>query len=110
MKFTITTAATTLLSLALPLTTTAWTVTTGYWAGSETDYCTPASLSQGQDITVSDLLSNQRVFFFSDDECETLEFSVTEPGTIQLKSDIRSFQVLEFDNGSGEGENMPDLR
>ncbi|KAL2796265.1 hypothetical protein BJX66DRAFT_336278 [Aspergillus keveii] len=104
MKFT--TVAATLLSLALPLTTSAWAVTSGYWAGSETDYCTPASLSKGQDVTVSDLPPNQRVFFFSDDECENLEFSVTEPGQIELENDIGSFQVLDFENGGGEGEDL----
>ncbi|KAL3483407.1 hypothetical protein BJX62DRAFT_244937 [Aspergillus germanicus] len=108
MKFT--TVAAILLSLALPLTTTAWTVTSGYWAGSETDYCTTASLSKGQDITVSDLPPNQRVFFFSDDECENLEFSVTEPGQIELENDIGSFQVLEFENGAGEGEDLKTAR
>jgi hypothetical protein len=104
MKFT--TAVATLLSLALPLTTTAWSVTSGYWAGSETDYCTPAALSKGQDITVSDLPPKQRVFFFSDDECEDLEFSVTESGSLELENDIGSFQVLDFENGAGEGDDL----
>lgn len=84
--------------LALPLAVSAWKITTGYWESSEVDICTPAELSAGQDLTISELPSNQRVFFFSDDECENFEFSVTEEGTTTLETDVGSFQVLEFES------------
>ncbi|KAL4881850.1 hypothetical protein BJY04DRAFT_188200 [Aspergillus karnatakaensis] len=87
--------------LALPFAASAWKVTTGYWESSEIDYCTSADLSRGQDVTVGDLPSNQRVFFFSDDECEDFEFSVTKASTTTLQGDIGSFQVLEFEPNGG---------
>ncbi|KAL3456209.1 hypothetical protein BJX64DRAFT_296857 [Aspergillus heterothallicus] len=89
--------------LAIPMAASAWKVTTGYWESSETDYCTSADLSKGQDVTVGDLPSNQRVFFFSDDDCEDFVFSVTEAGTTTLQADIGSFQTLEFEPKGAEG-------
>lgn len=83
--------------LALPLAASAWKVTTGYWESSEVEFCTPAELSKGQDLTVSELPKNQKALFFSDDECEEFEFSVAEEGTSTLKADVGSFQVLEFE-------------
>ncbi|RLL95930.1 hypothetical protein CFD26_101428 [Aspergillus turcosus] len=83
--------------LALPLAASAWRVTTGYWAGSEADYCTSANLSKGQEVTVSDLPQNEKVMFFSDDECEKFEFSIGEAGSTALETDIKSFQVMEFE-------------
>lgn len=56
--------------LALPLAASAWRVTTGYWAGSEADYCTSANLSKGQ---------------------------IGEAGSTALETDIKSFQVMEFE-------------
>ncbi|GAQ05190.1 hypothetical protein ALT_2511 [Aspergillus lentulus] len=83
--------------LAIPLAASAWKVTTGYWAGSEPDYCTSANLAKGEEVTVSDLPKNQKVMFFSDDECEKFEFSIAEAGSSELESDIKSFQVMEFE-------------
>jgi hypothetical protein len=90
--------------LALPLAASAWKVTTGYWAGSETDYCTSANLAKGQEVTVSDLPKNQKVMFFSDNECEKFEFSIGEAGSSKLESDIKSFQVMEFEPGTKRGD------
>ncbi|KAE8150231.1 hypothetical protein BDV25DRAFT_154849 [Aspergillus avenaceus] len=90
MKFTIP-----LLSL-LPL-ISAWEVTTGYWKSSETDICTPAFLPKGFHVSIDDLQPGQKVFFFEDDECEDLSFSVGEAGTVKLESRVRSFTVLEFE-------------
>ncbi|PKX89386.1 uncharacterized protein P174DRAFT_455045 [Aspergillus novofumigatus IBT 16806] len=90
--------------LALPLAASAWKVTTGYWAGSEPDYCTSANLAQDEEVTVSDLSKNQKVMFFSDDECENFEFSIGEAGSSKLESDIRSFQVMEFEPDTERGD------
>ncbi|RHZ63457.1 uncharacterized protein CDV56_108717 [Aspergillus thermomutatus] len=83
--------------LALPLAASAWKVTTGYWASSEVDYCTSATLAKGLEVTVSELPKNQKVMLFSDADCEDLEFSIAEAGTTALPTDIKSFQVLEFE-------------
>ncbi|GIJ86763.1 hypothetical protein Asppvi_005658 [Aspergillus pseudoviridinutans] len=90
--------------LALPLAVSAWKVTTGYWAGSESDYCTSADLAKGDGVTVSDLQTNQKVMFFSDDECEKFEFSIGEAGSSKLESDIKSFQVMEFEPDTKRGD------
>ncbi|RAQ45640.1 protein fmp52 [Aspergillus flavus] len=81
----------------LPLAASAWEVTTGYWKSSETDVCAKTFLPKGFHVTINDLLPGQKVFFFSDDECEDLEFSVHEVGTVKLESRVKSFTVLDFE-------------
>lgn len=81
----------------LPLAASAWEVTTGYWKSSETDVCARTLLPKGFHVTINELLPGQKVFFFSDDECEDLAFSVHEVGTVKLESRVKSFTVLDFD-------------
>ncbi|THC94317.1 hypothetical protein EYZ11_006193 [Aspergillus tanneri] len=85
-------------ALALfPLAASAWEVTTGYWKSSETDVCAKALLPKGFYVTINELLPGQKVFFFSDDECEDLEFSVHEVGAVKLDNRVKSFTVLDFE-------------
>jgi hypothetical protein len=42
--------------------------------------------------------------FFSDNECEKFEFSIGEAGSSKLESDIKSFQVMEFEPGTKRGD------
>ncbi|KAL2839349.1 hypothetical protein BJY01DRAFT_250529 [Aspergillus pseudoustus] len=97
-----------LVALSMAASTSAWIVTTGFWESSETDYCIPADLSQGEEVTVGDLPDSQRVFFFADDKCKDFEFSITEAGTTELQADIGSFQVLEFEDGDDEDDDDVD--
>ncbi|KAE8380379.1 hypothetical protein BDV26DRAFT_290463 [Aspergillus bertholletiae] len=79
----------------LPLAASAWEVTTGYWKSSETDVCAKAFLPKGFHVTINDLLPGQKVFFFSDDDCDDLAFSINQGGTVKLESRVKSFTNIE---------------
>ncbi|KAL4892478.1 hypothetical protein BDV59DRAFT_180035 [Aspergillus ambiguus] len=79
----------------LPL-ASAWTVTTGYWSGSEVGDCQSTIIPKGWHVTVEDLLPGQKVFFFKDSECEELEISTDHPQKVKAEVRLQSFQVLDF--------------
>ncbi|KAG2414631.1 hypothetical protein HFD88_003822 [Aspergillus terreus] len=83
-------------ALALLPLASAWTITTGYWSSSEVGDCYTTAIPEGWNVTVDSLLPGQRAFFFSDDECEQLEFSTDTSSKVTAEARVESFQVLQF--------------